>query len=395
MRIHNLYKWFTLCFTIFVLLIPVAKAQINPQLLKDEAEIYPLVYFGMPLDEFKQKLSTRIFECKPNPNKAADEHGCKISFRFAGSSMSDGVGLFKSGKLVAFIARINTDFYPAVTQAVQSSLGTNPQVEPKTEKKGFFSSKVENEYSIWSFPNYQIAVSKFDIPRYEEGGNNYSLIVESADKDFNQKMRDESRKKPGFEVKVSDTNAPIDKDSIAIATVSPTQTSQPEPTVIPSVKAQSNTPEPKQVKPVVKQSNNRLKSKIKRTYDEFRKQSEYTGEDVLDGFGEVFSRAVKPDNSAPIFQIYVADLYQGPWRYYRTTWDSDGTKLDTLQITRNVVSCGGWECYRNEEVALIITRDYLEQHRTKGLRFKLSGSGGEYIFTVPAAHIDAFLDVVN
>lgn len=164
---------------------------------------------------------------------------------------------------------------------------------------------------------------------------------------------------------------------------------QPSPSSTPSAT------DSEQVKPPVKKSNDRLKSKIKRTYDEFRKQNEYTGEDVLDGFGEVFLRCIKPDNGEPIFQIYVADIYQGPWRFYRTTWDSDGAKLDTVEITRNVVSCGGWECYRNEEVAISITRDYLEQHRTKNIRFKLSGPGGEYVFTVPAAHIDAFLDVVN
>lgn len=163
----------------------------------------------------------------------------------------------------------------------------------------------------------------------------------------------------------------------------------------PSSSSTPSATDTEQAKPPVKKSNERLKSKIKRTYDEFRKQREYTGEDVLEGFGEVFLRGIKPDNVEPIFQIYVADIYQGPWRFYRTTWDSDGAELETVQITRNVVSCGGWECYRNEEVAISVTRDYLEQHRTKNIRFKLSGPGGEYVFTVPAAHIDAFLDVVN
>jgi len=391
----KIFKWLYLFCTLFTLSISSVQAQINPLLLKDEAEIYPLVYFGMPLDEFKQKLSSRIFECKPNPNKTVADSGCKISLRFAGSGMSEGIGLFKSGKMVAFIARINTDFYPVVTQAIQTALGGSPQMESKGERKGFFSSKIENEYSIWSYPNYQMIVSKFDVQRYEENGANFSLIVESDNTEFNQMMREQSKKRSDIEVRVSENNASIDQTSVSDKSISNTTTSGQPPVAIPS-----STPTKKSVaeppaKSVEKKSNERMKSKIKRTYDEFRKQREYTGEDVLEGFGEMFLRCIKPDNGEPIFQIYVADIYQGPWRFYRTTWDSDGNKLDTAEITRNVVSCGGWECYRNEEVAISVTRDYLEQHRTKNIRFKLSGPGGEYVFTVPAAHIDTFLDVVN
>jgi len=223
MKNKNIFKWLYLFCTLFILSVSSVQAQINPLLLKDEAEIYPLVYFGMSLDEFKQKLSTRIFECKPNPNKTIADSGCKISFRFAGSGMSEGIGLFKSGKMVAFIARINTDFYQAVTQTVQSALGGSPQMESRGERKGFFSSKIENEYSIWSYPNYQMIISKFDIQRYEENGANFSLIIESDNTEFNSMMKEQSRKRSDIQIRTAEANAPIGK---AMNTLVTTETQQ-------------------------------------------------------------------------------------------------------------------------------------------------------------------------
>jgi hypothetical protein len=139
-----------------------------------------------------------------------------------------------------------------------------------------------------------------------------------------------------------------------------------------------------------------LRATIEVKYDEFKKVTNYTGANVASDPDRVFLRAWKPDGSSATFQIYVMDFYSGQWRFYNSVLDSNGTKLDLTLISRDIGSCSRQaECTRYEHVGINITRAYLEKHRQSGIRFKLSGLAGEEVFSVPAAHINAFLEVVK
>lgn len=139
-----------------------------------------------------------------------------------------------------------------------------------------------------------------------------------------------------------------------------------------------------------------LRSTIKVSYDEFKKLTKYEGSNVATGSDVVFLRAGKSDKSPMVIQIYVMDYYNDEWRFYHSAWDSDGIKLDTTQISRDVGSCSRYSgCSHYEHLGLNVTREYLEKHRRTGVRFKLSGKAGEEVFSIPAAHIDAFLEVAK
>ncbi|HOY87248.1 MAG TPA: hypothetical protein PLP67_08355 [Methylotenera sp.] len=179
-----------------------AKAETHPVLLKYEPEMYSHVYFGMHIEEFKSKLGSRIFECKDSNNKAIGDKGCKVSFKFAGSGISEAVAIFKNGSLNAFVGRINSELYDGINSELSRIYKDQPQIEDREEKKGVFSKKVGNKYSIWSYPNYLMIVSRYDIQKYDENGTNFSLVVESSDANFIDQMRMESKKRSNIEFKM-------------------------------------------------------------------------------------------------------------------------------------------------------------------------------------------------
>jgi hypothetical protein len=137
-------------------------------------------------------------------------------------------------------------------------------------------------------------------------------------------------------------------------------------------------------------------SKIQAKYDEFKKLTNYTGPNVASGSDAVFLRAAKLDSGLITIQIYVSDYYEGEWRFYNSAWDSDGNRLNVTLISRKVGSCGRYGgCSHYEDVGINITREYLEARRASGIRFKLSGRGGDEIFALPGPYISAFLDAVK
>ena len=169
-------------------------------------------------------------------------------------------------------------------------------------------------------------------------------------------------------------------------------------------KAQEESPPIQTPAPIVKVEPPQvdLRSTIKVSYDEFEKLTEYEGANVSTGSDVVLLRAWKPDKSPMIIQIYVMDYYHyeywdhDEWRFYHSAWDSDGVKLDTTQIAQKIGSCNRYSgCSHYEYLGLNVTRDYLEKHRRTGIRFKLSGKAGEEVFSIPAAHIEAFLEVAK
>lgn len=139
-----------------------------------------------------------------------------------------------------------------------------------------------------------------------------------------------------------------------------------------------------------------LRSTVKVSYDEFKKLTKYEGSNFSSGTDVIFLRAWKSGKEPVVIQIYVMDYYDDEWRFYHSAWDSDGVKLDVTQISTDVGVCSRYSgCSHYEHLGLNVTQKYLEKHRRTGVRFKLSGKAGEEVFSIPAAHIDAFLEVVK
>lgn len=189
-------------------------AEVHPILFKDDTFLYSNVYFGMGLEEFKSKIGSNIFECKDSTNKKmADigDIGCKVSFRFGGSGISEAVAIFKNNTLIVLAGRVNSDFYGSVISNLTSIYKDQPQSENRDEKKGLFSNKISNEYSVWSYPDYLMLVSKFDIPTYVENGTNFLLAVESANDNFINYVQIESKKKSNINIQPKVANIDIAK----------------------------------------------------------------------------------------------------------------------------------------------------------------------------------------
>jgi hypothetical protein len=133
-------------------------------------------------------------------------------------------------------------------------------------------------------------------------------------------------------------------------------------------------------------------SLVKVNVDDFKKETTYEGPNAARRYpGMVFLRAWKASDGTFSYQIYVADTYRGDWRFYDSAHDRDGNQLKTVQIKRKVDSCDRYGCEHTEHVGLTVTKKYLQQRLNEGLSFKVSGSGGDEIFDLPAAYVQGFL----
>lgn len=138
-----------------------------------------------------------------------------------------------------------------------------------------------------------------------------------------------------------------------------------------------------------------VRTQTTKTYDEFKKITTYLGPDLSPvRYEALLIRAFGPDARNMMYQIYVRDQYGKQWRFYNSAYDSDGNKLEFLSISRDVGSCR-YGCDYYEDMGIGVSRQYLEQHKTTGLRFKISGRGGEEIYQIPAGYVRGFLDAIE
>jgi hypothetical protein len=143
-------------------------------------------------------------------------------------------------------------------------------------------------------------------------------------------------------------------------------------------------------------------SRVKIENDDFQKITNYRGPAVqrLDQghYDRVFIRAWKSQkDSDTLYQIYASDTYSdfytGGWKYLSEAYDSDGKKLDLTKIDKDV-SCSKYGCKHTEDIALNVSRKYLEQHEVSGISFQISGTAGKEVFSLPGGYIKGFLAVV-
>lgn len=138
--------------------------------------------------------------------------------------------------------------------------------------------------------------------------------------------------------------------------------------------------------------------RVKVTRDDFKKVTHWDGPaiELRREFGSslVSLRAWKGDKGSASYQVYVSDHVRDDWAFYYRIDDADGVALPTIKIDQKVDSCRGGVCWMYEDVAGNLSREYLEKHRTDGLRLQVSGKAGKVVVAVPAGYVRAFLERV-
>lgn len=77
----------------------------------------------------------------------------------------------------------------------------------------------------------------------------------------------------------------------------------------------------------------------------------------------------------------------GSWAFFTAATDSAGLDLPVVQINQQANGITGV----TEEVRVLLTRPYLEAHRTIGLDIKLYGKHRQTIVKLPATYVDSLL----
>lgn len=176
-------------------------ADVHPIVFKDDNELYNNTAFGMPITDFKSKAGAYISACQDanKSNQFADK-ACKIAYKTNDYGMAEALVMFKNEKLISVYHKLNNEHYEKVVKNLNEIYKENAQVEKREEKKGLFSSPMLNEYAIWSFNDYLMMVSKFDIQKYQKNGPNFLYAMESANPEFITNIKNEFGKKAKIEM---------------------------------------------------------------------------------------------------------------------------------------------------------------------------------------------------
>lgn len=130
--------------------------------------------------------------------------------------------------------------------------------------------------------------------------------------------------------------------------------------------------------------------------DDFKKVTKYSGSALeLDKVDLVIVRAWKFDGKAKLdYQIYVSDDYTDGWRKYRTAYDSDGRAFPLVEIHHDVSCFSRYSCRYTESVGFAVDRKYLMSKSKDGASFKIDGSGGSEVFTIPSYYLKSLLESI-
>lgn len=138
--------------------------------------------------------------------------------------------------------------------------------------------------------------------------------------------------------------------------------------------------------------------------DDFQKKTTFTGNSIKSGDNDIFLRGWKVDslpNADATVQIYAAlpylDFGTG-WHSYEVAYDPDGARFETVQIRQDVsreVGIGRFYRTLHEDIGITVTKQYLESHKDKELKFQISGKGGKTILFIPAEYTRKFLDAIK
>ena len=91
-----------------------------------------------------------------------------------------------------------------------------------------------------------------------------------------------------------------------------------------------------------------------------------------------------------LYQIYIVYNDAG-WAFLESAVDSDGEKMDLVQISRDVLRGS----FITEHVALTVSREYLEARKIRGISARIYGSRRNIDIVLPSIYIDGFLKYVD
>lgn len=131
--------------------------------------------------------------------------------------------------------------------------------------------------------------------------------------------------------------------------------------------------------------------------DDFKKITTFTGNIIYEGANlhlRGWKETLNPNVDA-LIQIYVSSSYFNKWRSFEIAYDSNGTKFEIDRIGHDINSCNRNGCWFEEDIGITITKQYLEGHQNKEMKFQVSGTGGEIVITIPAEYTRKFLDAVK
>lgn len=139
-----------------------------------------------------------------------------------------------------------------------------------------------------------------------------------------------------------------------------------------------------------------VKSLTKFATDPYTKGSAYAAPDLSPvQYKNLYLVAVLPAGKSWVYQVYVRDQYRETWRFYDRAFDIDGTQLAFTSLERETDDCR-YSCGFYENMVVTVSRQYLDQRRTRGLNFKILGSkGGERIVVIPPGYLAGFLDATQ
>ncbi|GEM_PF-2486232 len=214
------------------LIIPsLCSAEIHPIVFIDDNDLYNKTAFGMSFSDFKSKAGTYISACQDanRSNQFADK-ACKVAFKTNDYGMAEALVMFKNEQLISVYHKLNNENYEKLVKNLNDIYKENAQIEKRVEKKGIFSDSLANEYAIWSFSNYLMLASKFDVQKYQKNSPNFLYAMESTNPEFMNNIKDEAKKKSNIEVITK--QAPLNLPSNSLVQNTPNTEDNPTSTAV-------------------------------------------------------------------------------------------------------------------------------------------------------------------
>lgn len=146
-----------------------------------------------------------------------------------------------------------------------------------------------------------------------------------------------------------------------------------------------------------------VKNRVSITTDEFSKKSTYYGEAYGDdnfggfvsGYVDVLLIRAGTDKNSKIpiwYQVYI-EAVATDFRNFTSAIDADGESMEVVSIGRERGGCFAGKNYgcSHELLGVTVSKEYLEKHTARGLRFKLFGQNGNQVVNISAQSIEGFL----
>ena len=97
-------------------------------------------------------------------------------------------------------------------------------------------------------------------------------------------------------------------------------------------------------------------------------------------------------------QTYVVVMYsQQDWRFYSRAEAEGGQSLKVTSIDREVSSCNQYGCLFTEEIAVNLSKKFLNSKKKTGFQLRISGDGGvgKIVLDNPANVVEGFVSAIK